>query len=309
MANLGYIQVIRRCSQTCRFCSNPANERVFPLSRAKALVNRYAERGYEGVILTGGEPTLYDKLPELISYVRDKGLGCRVITNGQRTCDRGYLDALFQAGLRHVNVSVHSHRKAVQAFLTNNPDSLANICRSLVLLAAYPMTVHICQTVCRQNGGHLAETAAWLIAKFPHIKHFSWTYLDTFLDRVAEHPEVVPCLRQTEGPLIAAMRLLDRSGRTFRVEKVPLCYMGEFCRCSTETRAIVQGAERGVHFLDGRRSHRELRWRYKKAPVCGKCSLDSICAGLWDLGKAYDPCELKARRDDPEAVIRAILEP
>lgn len=307
MANLGYIQVIRRCSQTCRFCSNPANDRVLPLGRARKLVDQYRSRGYEGVILTGGEPTLYDRLPELISYVDSLGMGCRLITNGQRTGERAVLDTLFKAGLRHVNVSVHSHRKQVQAFLTGNPDSLANICRTLVLLKSYPMTVHVCQTICRQNSGRLHETAAWLIRRFPHIKHFSWTFLDTFLDRVAEHPEVVPTLRGMEKPLLKAMRMLERSGRTFRVEKVPLCFMGEFCHCSTETRAIVKGQERGVHFLDGRRSHREVNWRYGKAKTCRACSLDSICAGLWDMGRAYDPAELKARQEDPAAVRRKIL--
>ncbi|MBI4678662.1 MAG: radical SAM protein [Elusimicrobia bacterium] len=309
MANLGYIQVIRRCSQECRFCSNPANDRVLPLSRAKRLADRYLGRGYEGVILTGGEPTLYDGLPELISYVAGLGLGCRIITNGQKTADRAYLDSLVLAGLRHVNVSIHSHRKAVQSFLTGNPDSLANIVRTLVHLRAHPMTVHVCQTICRQNGGHLHETAAWLARRFPHVRHFSWTYLDTFLDRVKEHPEVVPTLRQTEKPLLAAMRTLDSVRRTFRVEKVPLCYMGGFCHCSTETRAIVKGQERGVHFLDGRRSHREVHWRYAKARACRRCSLDPICAGLWDLGRSYDPAELRPRKDDPQPIIDRIKAP
>jgi hypothetical protein len=33
-----------------------------------------------------------------------------------------------------------------------------------------------------------------------------------------------------------ALKLLHQSGRTFRVEKVPLCYMGDFAWASTETR-------------------------------------------------------------------------
>jgi len=45
MANLGYIQVIRQCNQTCRFCSNPENRRELSLAQAKRLVDLYRRRG------------------------------------------------------------------------------------------------------------------------------------------------------------------------------------------------------------------------------------------------------------------------
>ena len=55
----------------------------------------------------------------------------RLITNGQNTADIGYLRALVRAGLRHMHVSVHSCRPAVQAALSSTPDSLDKIQRSL----------------------------------------------------------------------------------------------------------------------------------------------------------------------------------
>ena len=50
------------------------------------------------------------------------------------------------------------------------------------------------------------------------------------------------------------MRFLHKEGRTFRVERVPLCYMTEFAHCSTETRKIVKGEERVGDKLDVRPS-------------------------------------------------------
>ncbi len=308
MANLGYLQVVRRCNQQCLFCSNPANDRDLPVGEAKKLIDRYAKKKYDGVILTGGEPTLYEPLAELISYASGKGLACRIITNGQRTMDSAYLDSLLRAGLKHVHVSIHSHRKSVQSFLTGNPDSLGNILRSLILLRSIDdLGVDINQTICAQNADHVDETVRWLCERFPHLHHFSWTYLDTLLDRVEQHPEVVPSLAQSERSLLAAMRYLDASERTFRIEKLPLCYMGEFGHCSTETRAIVKKEERTIDFLDERKPYREHKWRYGKAPVCKKCSLDPICAGLWDMGGSYDPAELRPQTADPNAITGKIL--
>ncbi len=307
MANLGYIQVIRLCNQKCRFCSNPENMKELPLGRAKKMVDRYRAKGYDGVILTGGEPTLYSGLPELIAYCRRRRVPCRVITNGQRTAEPDYLRGLVEAGLELIHVSVHSHRPKVQGYLSGNPDSLSNILRTLVLLRRHHIGVVINQTICRQNADHVDGAVRWFCRKFPYLRHFSWTYLDTWLERVDCHPDVIPTLRSTEASLMRAMRFLHRSGRTFRIEKVPLCYMGEFAHCSTETRAIVTRGERDIQFLDKRRYYRETTWRYGKAPVCGGCSLDNICAGLWDMGRRYDPGELRAQKRSPEPIIRAIL--
>lgn len=307
MANLGYIQVVRRCNQRCRFCSNPSNEHALPLPDAKRLIDSYKRKGYDGVILTGGEPTLYEPLPELIAYAAKKGVHARLITNGQRTADPIFLDRLLSAGLNHLHVSVHSHRKAVQGFITGNPDSLANIVKTLALLGRRSATVDLNQTVCAQNADHLDRTTRWLCERFPYLRHFSWTYLDPLVERVAENPDTVPTLKGTRRSLLAAMRYLRRTGRTFRLEKVPLCYMGEFGHCSTETRALVKGEARAVEFLDERKYYRETAWRYGKAPVCRKCSLDAICAGLWDMGGRYDPAELIAQRKSPRPIVRRIL--
>lgn len=310
MANLAYIQLVRRCGQRCRFCSNPANGRDLGLPRAKSLLRRYHRQGYDGVILTGGEPTLYKPLCELITYAAGLGLPCRLITNAQRTADPAYLGRLMTAGLRHIHVSVHSHLRAVQSFLSGNPDSLANIVRTLALLSRRDVSVDINQTICAQNADHLHLTVRWLCERFPFVRHFSWTYLDTSGKRVAEHPETVPTLRGSRRSLLLAMRYLTRTKRTFRIEKVPLCYMGEFSHCSTETRAIIKGEKRAIDFLDARRHYRERRWRhgYSKPEACRACSLTAICAGLWTLGGAcYDPAELVAQKRDPRPIVRRVL--
>ena len=63
MANLGYLQVVRHCNHFCGFCSNPSTPYVHTFETMKVLVDDFVERGYYGVILTGGEPTLHEELP------------------------------------------------------------------------------------------------------------------------------------------------------------------------------------------------------------------------------------------------------
>ncbi len=307
MANLGYIQVNRQCNQNCRFCSNPETGKELTVQQAMDMIDVHIRQGYDGVILTGGEPTLFPYLAELIAYCHEKDMPCRVITNGQKTADPAYLNSLLHAGLRHIHLSIHSHHASVQAQLTGNHDSLSNIVRSLFLLRNTSTAVDINQTICAQNADHLDQTARWICDNFPFVHHFSWTFLDPYMNRVADHPETIPTLAQCESSLLACMEFLEGSGRTFRLEKVPLCYMGEFAYASTETRAIVKGDERIIHFLDDRGDYREQGWRYQKAPICDLCSLSDICAGLWDLGGAYDASELRPQHRDAEEIIKRIL--
>ena len=73
MANLGYVQVTRRCNQQCRFCSNPEIEVDVDLTTGRAQIDELVAGGYHGVIFTGGEHTLSDQLPALVAYARDSG--------------------------------------------------------------------------------------------------------------------------------------------------------------------------------------------------------------------------------------------
>ena len=80
--------------------------------------------------------------------------------------------------------------------------------------------------------------------------------------------QFTPRLADFELSLYRAMRLCtSRAGRS-GVEKVPLCYMTDFAWASTETRKIVKGEERIVHFLDAKQTVRQQTdWGHRYALV------------------------------------------
>ncbi len=292
MANLGYIQVTRQCNQHCRFCSNP--ERMITLSIEEAVerVNDLADRNYFGVIFTGGEPTLMDHLPEAIAHAKSRGVQARLITNGQKTADYEYFKTLVEAGLDHINVSTHSYRDSVQAFLTENPDSLKNITRTLENSGMLDISTDINTVINHYNADHLDSTVRWVVKNFPHVRHFVWNNIDPRMNRASQNRDTVPGLQEFEIPLYKACKFLEATDRTFRVERVPLCYMADFAHCSTETRKIIKMEERIVHFLDEKQFVRQTDWLHGKTDCCKSCLLDSICAGLYEIDTYYDSKEL-----------------
>ncbi len=122
MANLGYIQVVRHCNHLCGFCSNPTARYEHTFETMRELVDDFAQRGYFGVIFTGGEPTLHPELPQITRYARARGLHARLITNGSRLADAEYAAELAEAGLELVNFRVDAVGRTPKPKLRHRPD-------------------------------------------------------------------------------------------------------------------------------------------------------------------------------------------
>ncbi len=309
MANIGYIQVVRHCNHFCGFCSNPTTPYTHDLASMQPLVDDLVRRGYFGVILTGGEPTLHPELPAIARYARDAGLHVRLITNGSRLADPTFAVELADAGVQLAHVSIYSVVPAIEARLRGAEGTLGAAFAALDSAHRAGIEVNVNCVINQLNADHLDRNVAYLTRHHPQVRHFVWNNLDPSMGRAeVNQAQFTPRLADFELSLERAMRLLHRSGRTFRVEKVPLCYLGSFPWASTETRKIVKGEERIVHFLDDKQTVRQTAWDHVYAEACGACTLREICGGLFDRGAAYDPAELAPQFIDRDDVVRAIIE-
>jgi pyruvate formate lyase activating enzyme len=91
----------RGCGFRCPYCHNP--ELVDPHRYAEVMPQRAvldflaARRGrLQGVVVTGGEPTLHEDLPEFLAAIRDLGFATKLDTNGSNP---GMLSRILENGL------------------------------------------------------------------------------------------------------------------------------------------------------------------------------------------------------------------
>lgn len=100
-ARLSAILFTTGCNFRCPYCHNP--ELVLP-EKFKADINIDEIFGFlnrrvgklDGVVITGGEPTLHDDLPDLIYSIKELGYDIKLDTNGTNP---EMLYELFQEGL------------------------------------------------------------------------------------------------------------------------------------------------------------------------------------------------------------------
>jgi len=126
------ISVTDRCNFRCVYCMPEEGMKWLPRSDvltfeeiervARLLVDRY---GFDGIRLTGGEPTMRAHLPVLVGKLAALGVDVAMTTNGA-TLATGLADDLVAAGLRRINISCDSLRRERFAELTRR-DELSRV--------------------------------------------------------------------------------------------------------------------------------------------------------------------------------------
>lgn len=105
------VVVFYGCNNRCGHCYNiPGRRSQPPMSMRvwRQVVRKLVDLGVPQVILTGGEPTLCDDLPERIRLARQFGLVVGLNTNGRRLADPTFTARLAEAGLDHVQITLLS---------------------------------------------------------------------------------------------------------------------------------------------------------------------------------------------------------
>ena len=307
MANLGYLQLTRGCLQNCVFCSNPPTGRELDEAGVRREIDQLVDLGYDGVILTGGEPSMSPLLLPALEHAARRGLYSRMITNGQRLASARFFRRCVDAGLTHIHVSLHSYRPEVHDYVTRYPGAWDALVGCLALVPEMGITSDINTVINTYNSDHLHETVMWVCDRFPFVRHFVWNNMDPDGNNAEENPDCIPRHHEFQLSLELAMTFLQANGRTFRAERVPLCYMPRFAWASTETRKIIKEEERCIRFLDDKGFVRQLEFLHGKGDACDVCRFDPICAGMFSMARSYDERELTPVFEDPEPVIRAVL--
>jgi pyruvate formate lyase activating enzyme len=76
------------CNLRCGFCHNAAlttkKEGTLTKEKLDEILAKARDNWIGGVVISGGEPTLHEELPELIEYLRGKGFLVKLDTNGTK---------------------------------------------------------------------------------------------------------------------------------------------------------------------------------------------------------------------------------
>ena len=84
------IELTNKCSRNCKHCSSNAtssigNLKVLDFNDVSRIIKEAKLMGAETIVFTGGEPLMYDRLPELVELTLKLGLKSIIYTFAYRT--------------------------------------------------------------------------------------------------------------------------------------------------------------------------------------------------------------------------------
>jgi len=105
------IEVTDYCNFNCKWCFANSGQKLSPRhmekENLKKLIRALADSGLKQITLSGGEPTLYPHLREVINEAHDCGLVIHMNTNGY-LLSSGLATELKGAGLSQVQINIDS---------------------------------------------------------------------------------------------------------------------------------------------------------------------------------------------------------
>ncbi|NKE36180.1 radical SAM protein [Natronococcus sp. JC468] len=304
-------EVTQACDLSCDHCRADAQPDRHPdeltTAEGKRLLEDAAAFG-EGqlVVLSGGDPLVRDDIAELVAYGDELGLRMTMTPSGTRSLSAERIEALADAGLRRLAVSLDGASAESHDAFRGETGSFAETIRAVEDARNVGIPVQVNTTVCRETVGELPAIRTLLtelgavmwsvfflvpIGRGRVLEPIDPAEADAVMRWLAAVAEEEPFgLKTTEAPhyrRVLAQRSADddsdaggRAGVIAGDGFAFVSHAGEVFPSGFLPRSVGSVRERPVHEL-----YREaplfgkLRDREALEGKCGACPYRTICGG------------------------------
>jgi len=269
------------CNNRCRFCVQGDKRKTAAApTREQLLAELEASRpAAEGVVFTGGEPTLRPDLPELVARARALGYApIQIQSNGRMFASRAYCEGLVAAGASEFSPALHGHVAALHDHLTRAPGSFAQTVAGIRNLRAMGLPVITNSVVVRANARTLPRLARLLLAL--DVSQFQFAFVHPVGSVAGAFTALVPRMELVAPFIARGLQLGQAAGVTAVTEAIPYCIVPGLEDCVVEARIPpTRVVDAGVT-VDDYRAYR-LHEGKLKGPDCPECRWFPVCEGPW----------------------------
>lgn len=276
---LGRIQITKRCNQQCVFCSTPMLLQEPSLPEIRKRISETKKAGTTDLMLTGGEPTERKDFLIILKFAVSQAFPEITIQTNAVNLDEKFLKKVKKLNYNiRFNVSFHAHDRETFGKITGRPEHFSRVVRNIKMIGEMGLWAYPTIVISSLNFRHLKGLIDFIIANFRYMNHLSFNYID-YVGRALENPWTVPRYSQAERYIHESADHMFQQHISFRLERVPLCYMSGFEHCSTDIRRDVFQEHRSMRFIDDK-VFTEAKTILHQAPQCRACRLRSLCPGI-----------------------------
>lgn len=153
-----------RCQNNCIHCytGGPHKTPELTTEEWKRVIDKLHSLGIFILTFTGGEPTLREDLPELLSYAQKKGIVTGLITNGRKLNGKKYVRKLVSTGLDFAQITIESHDPSIHDDITHIRGSWKETVEGIKNIIPTPIYTTTNTTLNRHNAKNFLKTIEFL---------------------------------------------------------------------------------------------------------------------------------------------------
>jgi MoaA/NifB/PqqE/SkfB family radical SAM enzyme len=156
---------LEECDLYRRFCSEPPEDaKPLTFEQWKRVIEILWNIGVPHILFAGGEPTRNEHFVDLVRFAEEVGIVTGLLTNGKRLSDMGYTNALVDAGLDHLQVTILSKNETQHDALAGN-DTWKQSVKGLENALATPLYCVAHTTFTKKNKDDIKGLVAFLKSK------------------------------------------------------------------------------------------------------------------------------------------------
>lgn len=281
------------CSIHCLFCGS--KDRVADEELRKQEVKVYKNlkdlksKGIESIEISGADPLEYNKLPELISYIKEEGFNhVRLSTNGVRFSDSKFLDKIINSGLDGVRVPIYGSTPKIHDAVTQTKGSFKDVVEGLnnLIEKAPDIEVQISSLMMKQNKDDLCNIVDF-VTKDLGVTNFYFSVpciaQDNYDEFYVPFKELVPYAREVYE---YALEVNDN----IQFLEIPFCVLGEYNKDNIDN--LTGPPHLGKYNQPPKQHQSEIedlpKYRIKKkVEICQDCDAFRYCDGFFqnDINK------------------------
>ncbi|MBI4678960.1 MAG: radical SAM protein [Elusimicrobia bacterium] len=271
-----------QCNNCCKFCVQGDKRCRLPAKPKDELMRSLDDgraSGAQGVVFTGGEPTLH---PDILALVRRaKELGFKNIqlqTNGRSFCYPGLVAKLAAAGANEFGPSLHGSKPQIHDFLTGAPGSFLQTVTGMKNIKKRGVRLITNSVVTKCNYRDLPALAELVVSLGVDQYQFAFMHV---AGRAAENREWLTARKSIIEPWIKkGLDVGIKAGATVMTEAIPYCFMSGYEDHVAEKiipSTKIYDADAVIEDFTKTR----LEEGKAKGPRCPECRHFAVCEGPW----------------------------
>ncbi len=274
------------CNNKCIFCVQGNKRYIYDdkdTEEMKEILKEAKENGHEAVVFTGGEITIREDLPKLVSYA--KRLGFKKIqmqTNGRRFAYKNYCKTLIKSGANEFGLALHGATAKIHDKLTRAEGSFKQTTAGIKNLTSMGQWVNVNCVITKPGYKSFPELADLLISLGVSQYQFAFIHINRI---IKDDPELIEKVVPRKSDVMPYIKKgLEKgidAGVRVMTEAIPFCFMKGYEEYIAEFGKIPDGTVYDADFnIENYANYRKTKGK-EKAEKCKNCKYFAVCEGPW----------------------------